>query len=77
MRQGKKHHIIVDEKFQNLFMSMVRCDPMKRATIYQIQNDSWYHDSIYTEDEIELLMKDSVHSKTFSVTNCELSSQNI
>jgi len=46
-----------DEDFQNLFVSMVNEDPLKRATIGQIKKSKWYAGPTYSKKELRAIMK--------------------
>ena len=47
----------VDEDFKELFMSMVRLEPEKRASIPQIKKSKWYNKPKYSNKEIRVVMK--------------------
>jgi serine/threonine protein kinase len=45
-----------DASFKDLFFSMVKSDPTKRATIEEIKKSSWYNGPIYEDKELRVKM---------------------
>jgi len=42
--------------FKSLFLSMVKYDPVERATISEIKNSKWYCGPTYTQNELQQIM---------------------
>ncbi len=51
-----------DDDFKELFMSMVKADPEKRASIEDIKKSRWYQGPIYTNKELVELLEDKLES---------------
>ena len=54
--QGKKDSFY-DEEFKELFVSMTKIDPRKRATLDNIKSSSWYNGEFYTNEELTTHME--------------------
>lgn len=52
----QKGGLKVDDKFKNLFLSMVAMNPKERATIKDIKASKWYNEKIYTKEEVRKKM---------------------
>jgi len=48
--------IYFTKEFKSLFKSMVKYDPIERATITEIKNSEWYCGPIYTHSELKAIM---------------------
>jgi len=49
-----------EDDFKELFMSMVRADPEKRASIEDIKNSRWYQGPTYSNKELIELLSDKI-----------------
>ena len=47
---------LLDEDFKSLFMSMIRDDPVERATIQEIKQSKWYKGEVYREKEYKYIV---------------------
>ena len=64
-RKFFKEHCIIQKRensffgtdFRELFMWMVKEDPIKRATIQDVKSSRWYKGSIYTARELALIVR--------------------
>jgi Serine/threonine protein kinase len=48
----RNNEIFYSEEFKELFISMVREDPEKRASIKDIKNSKWYQGPVYSGEEL-------------------------
>jgi serine/threonine protein kinase len=49
-----------DEDFRSLFLSMVAYKPSERASIQQIKKSKWYNGPIYSQNELEDVLKNKL-----------------
>jgi len=53
----KKSPDFFDEEFKELFLSMVKTDSTKRATIEDVKKSKWYNGPIYSKEEMIEIMR--------------------
>ena len=50
-----RYGISLSEDAQELFTSMVRADPVERATLAEVKSSKWYSGEIYTKEQLRKL----------------------
>lgn len=65
-KEISKQNIEFDEDFKELFLSMVRYDPVTRATLQEIKDSRWYNGPTYSNEnltkQMASLLKNSFHA---------------
>lgn len=54
--------ISLDPEAKSLFLSMVKTDPIERATICEVKSSKWYQGEIYTEKEAKQIISTLIQS---------------
>jgi len=56
-------NIKFDNDFKQMFLSMVKKNPMERATIDDIKKSKWYNGPIYTPEQLQFIMEQRIYGK--------------
>jgi hypothetical protein len=51
-----KLKLILSAEARALFFSMVRADPVERATLTEIKSSKWYAGEVYSQDEVKSIL---------------------
>jgi len=58
---GKR--IKFENEFKKMFVSMVKKNPLERATIDDIKKSKWYNGPIYTTEQLQFIMEQRIYGK--------------